>query len=331
MINMVWGTTSTAGRKPVATMPSLDPGQQQMASLLQKLLSGAVSPEDYLSGLTGFLGKAGVGPTGAMPTTPTFDIPAMPRTPAITARTAGASLLDEGGVGGALSPEVLKAFRDALSGRVSEEYFQKTVAGPATRTFREEIAPTIGEGFVGPGTFWGGAKGEAVEREGMRLAEGIAAARGQMSKEALDRQLQAALGYGEFAERAETRRGEFMAQNYRTWMSARSQDYATWSQATGKSHSDWLAARSQDYATWQRAKTEDIATYMQSYAQSHAAQADTINAILTYLQTPTMLAYQDPEYIPGAIKKAMEPKKPVTPYTGNIPGKVWLESAGGYV
>lgn len=328
----------TKKKEPVSTIPTLDPGQQQMADLLKKMLAGTQKPQDFLASMEGFLSKAGVGVTEPMPQAAAFDIPsmptaqrlnigAMPATPAITAGTAGVGLLGAGGVGGALGPDVTKALRDALSGRVSEEYFQSTVAGPATRTFREEIAPAIGEGFVGPGTFWGGAKGEAVERQGMRLAEGIAAARGQMSKEALDRQLQAALGYGEFQERAGTERAQFMAQNYQTWMSARSQDYSTWAQATGQSYDSWLKARSQDYNTWattalggytarlgaesqryatrQAGRGQDLSTYMQAYMQANPTHAETIGSILQYLNIPTLAAYQNPEYMPQAIQQAM--------------------------
>ena len=50
--------------------------------------------------------------------------------------------------------------------------------------------------------------------------------------------------------------------------------------------------------------------WMNAYIAANPNYADTIQSILTYLNTPTMLAYQDPEYIPGAIKEAM--KKPKT-------------------
>ena len=201
---------------PIATMSTLDPGQSALATQLQKMLAGVKSPEDYLSGLSGFL--EGKGPTP---------------------------------FGGPLGSEAIAALKSAMAGKVSEEYFQKTVAGPAGRAFREEIAPAIEERFVGPGTFWGGAKAESVERQGMKLADAIAAAKGGMAQEALGRSTEAALGYGELMS---------------------------------KGMSDW----------------------MQAYAAANPAYSDTIQSILTYLQTPTMLAYQDPEYIPGAIRKAMQ-------------------------
>lgn len=145
---------------------------------------------------------------------------------------------------------VQAALQRAMSGRVSEEYFQSTVAGPATRTFREDIAPTIRQGFVGPGTFWGGAQAEAVQKEGLRLTDAIAAARGEMSTRALDRAVQASLGYG-----------ELMSRNVSTWM--------------------------------------------QAYMKANPTYSETIQSIMQYLNIPTQLAYQDPEYVPSAIKKAM--------------------------
>lgn len=233
-------TATGIGQKPIATMGTLDPGQTALASQLQKMLAGVKSPQDYLSGLTGFL--EGKGPTP---------------------------------FGGPLGSEAIAALKGAMSGKVSEEYFQKTVAGPATTTFREDIAPTIAEGFVGPGTFWGGAKGEAVQKEGLRLADAIAAARGGMAQEALGRAGETALGYGELMSRGV---------------------------------SDWI----------------------QAYIAANPAYSDTIQSILTYLNTPTQLAYQDPEFIPSAIKKAMKPP-PAEPYTGNIGGKVYSQSAGRYL
>ena len=235
MINMPWtggagvstGTGfSMGGTSPIATMGTLDPNQQALAKKLREMLAGVKSPEEYLSGLTGFL-------EGKQPSP----------------------------FGGPLGSEAIKALKDAMAGKVSEEYFQKTVAGPAGRTFREEIVPTVQEQFVGPGTFWGGAKAESVEREGMRLADAIAAASGGMAQEALGRGTQAALGYGELMS---------------------------------KGMSDW----------------------MQAYAAANPAYTDTIQSILAYLNTPTMLAYQDPEYIPGAIKKAMQKPKTYKEWIG---------------
>ena len=214
------------GAKPIATMGTLDPGQQTLAKQLQKMLAGVKAPGDYLAGLTGFL-------EGKKPSP----------------------------FGGPLGSEAIAALKKAMSGQVSEEYFQKTVAGPAATTFREEIAPTIEEKFVGPGTFWGGAKAESVERQGMKLADAIASARGGMAQEALGRAGTTALGYGELMS---------------------------------KGMSDWI----------------------QAYMKANPAYSDTIQSILAYLNTPTMLAYQDPEYIPGAIKKAMQKPKTYKEWIG---------------
>jgi len=204
---------SVGGGKPISTMGTLDPNQTKLADQLKKMLSTVPSPDEYLSGLTSFLEGKGPNPFG-----------------------------------GPLSSEAIDALKTAMSGKVSDEYFRNTVAGPVARQFREEIAPTIRQGFVGPGTFWGGAQAEAVQREGMRLEDAIAAARGGMASEALQRASGAALGYGELMS---------------------------------KGVSDWL----------------------QAYMKANPAYSDTIQAILQYLNIPTQLAYQNPEYIPQAIKK----------------------------
>ena len=238
---MTWASTRQ-GESPISTIGTLDPNQSALANQLKKMLSGADQySKDYLSGLTSFLEGKGPNPFA-----------------------------------GPLGNEAVNALRTAMSGKVSNEYFRNTIAGPAARQFREEIAPTIREGFVGPGTFWSGAQGEAVQKEGMRLEDALAAARGGMANEALQRASGAALGYGELMS---------------------------------KGVSDWIEA----------------------YMAANPTASDTIQSILQYLNTPTQLAYQNPEYIPSAIKEAMKPQKPVTPYTGNVPGKVWLASAGGYV
>lgn len=219
-------------KEPIATMSTLDPGQTTLAKQLQKMLAGGTQYSgDYLSGLTGFLEGKGPSPFG-----------------------------------GPLGSEAISALKGAMSGKVSEEYFQKTVAGPAARTFREEIAPTISKEFVGPGTFWGGAKGAAVQREGLRLSDAIASARGGMAQEALGRAKEAALGYGELMS---------------------------------KGVSDWI----------------------QAYMAANPTYSDTIEGILAYLNTPTQLAYQDPEYIPSAIKKAMQPPQPPKTYKEWIGGE----------
>lgn len=201
------------GEGPVTMEPSLDPNQQALADQLSAALSSGQTPEQFLSGLTQF--------TGAQS--------------------------PFGGPGG---NEVLAAIQNALSGKVSEEYFQKTIAGPARKQWEEVGRPTVAEEFVGPGTYWGTARGQAVERGRQAVESDISATRGTMANEALGRALQAALGYG-----------GMMSQNLGNWI--------------------------------------------QAYMQAHPSQSDTIQAILQYLQTPTQIAYQNPEYIPSAIQDAM--------------------------
>ena len=183
-----------------------------------------------------------------------------------------------------LPDSIRKALESAMTGNVSEEYWKNTVAAPAMKTFTEDIAPAIREEFVGPGTFWGGARAEGVAKGASNVANILAAARGQMANEALNRASTTALGYG-----------GLLTQNLGNWMTA--------------------------------------------FMAANPSYTDTINSIISYLNTPTQLAYQNPEYIPGAIKKAMtvvnkpttqpaQPTQSATPYTGNIPGKMY--SGGRY-
>lgn len=205
-----WGTGADG---PVIMEPSLDPGQTELATQLQNMLSGIQSPQDFLSGLTQF--------------------------------TSGQNMFQ--GPGGA---DVLSALQSAMSGKIDEEAFRTSVAGPMREEWKRYGAPGVREEFVGPGTFWGTAKGQAVER-GRQAVEGdIAGERGKMAMAATDRALQAALGYG-----------GMMSQNLGTWIEA--------------------------------------------YIAANPSQADTINAILAYLQTPTQIAYQNPEYVPQAIQDAI--------------------------
>lgn len=225
---------ATAGKSPVGFVGTLDPNQQALADALSGMLSGVQSPEDFLSGLSSFV-------SGQSP----FQ-----------------------GPGGA---DVLAALQAAMSGKIDEEAFRTSVSGPMRQEWKQYGAPTAREEFAGPGTYWGTARGHAVER-GRQAVEGdISAERGKMAMDATQRALQAALGYG-----------GMMSQNLGNWIEA--------------------------------------------YIAANPSQADTIQGILQYLNTPTQLAFQDPEYIPGAIKDAMKP-----PYTGHVFGQAYLPSAGGYV
>ena len=205
-----WGTP---GASPVAMESALDPGQTALAEQLQNMLSGIKPPGDFLSGLSAYVGG---------------------QTPF-------------GGPGGS---DVLAALQRAMSGKVDEGAFGAAVSGPMRRDWEQYGAPAAREEFAGPGTFWGTARGQAVERGRMGVESDIAAERGKMAMESTQRALQAALGYG-----------GLLSQNVSNWI--------------------------------------------QAYVAANPTQADTINAILQYLQTPTQIAYQDPEYIPSAIRNAM--------------------------
>jgi Tfp pilus assembly protein PilX len=76
--------------------------------------------------------------------------------------------------------------------------------------------------------------------------------------------------------------------------------------------------------------TQNLSDWINAFAAANPSYTDTINSIISYLNTPTQLAYQNPEYIPKAIKAAMksQPAVSTTPYTGNIGGKVY--SGGRY-
>ena len=276
---MTWGA-SVSNRSPISTMGTLDKGQSALAKQLQKMLKGGTQySEDYLSGLTSFLEGKGpnpfAGPLGKE---------------AKNAMKGAMSGEAPNIFGGAVGNATQQALINAMSGKVSEDYFQNTVAGPAARAFREDIAPTIEKQFVGPGTFWGGAKGEAVQKEGMRLTDAIAAARGGMANEALNRASTTALGYGGMATQAATSAKDRAAQSA-----------LGYGQLMSKGVTDWI----------------------QAYVAANPSYSDTINSILAYLNTPTQLAFQNPEYIPPAIKEAMKPP-PAEPYTGNKWGQMYI-------
>jgi hypothetical protein len=213
--------------QPISMVGTLDPNQTALADQLKKMLTNWQSGgSSSLAGLTKFISNV---PSG-------------------------------------LPSSITSALERAMTGKVSEEYWKNTVAAPAMKTFTEDIAPAIREEFVGPGTFWGGAKAEGVAKGASNLADSLAAARGQMANEALNRASTSALGYG-----------GLLTQNLGNWMNA------------------FMAAN------------------------------------------PTYT-----EYIPGAIKKAMgtttklttrpaqpaQPTESATPYTGNVPGKMY--SGGRY-
>ena len=205
-----WGT---GGEGPVTMEPSLDPGQTALATQLQNMLSGVQSPQDFLSGISSFVGGQSpfAGPGGS---------------------------------------DILAAIQKAMKGGIDEGAFQAGIATPMRKEWQEYGAPAAREEFVGPGTYWGTARAQAVEH-GRESVEGrISEQRGQMVQQAMQDALQAALGYG-----------GLISQNLGNWI--------------------------------------------QAYLQAHPSQADTINSILAYLQTPTQIAYQNPEYIPGAIQDAM--------------------------
>ena len=211
-----FGSGGKKPEEPIAMTPSLDSNQQALADQLKKMLSGVKSPEDYLSELTTYLSSA-----------------------------------QTGGLGGPLGGATEDALRRAMSGEVSEDYWQNTIVGPATKTFERDIAPRLREESVGPGTYWGGARAENVGKGYSDLADSIAAARGKMGNVALNRAAATALGYS----------GQ-LSQNVGNWINA--------------------------------------------FMKANPSYSDTINAIMQYLNTPTQLAYQNPEYIPEAIKKAMQ-------------------------
>jgi len=210
-----WGRK--APQKPISMQSSLDTNQQVLADSLQKMLSGIQSPDDYLSGLTSFLSKA-----------------------------------QNGGIAGPLKDETESALKRAMSGEVSEDYWNDTVVNPTTKTLKRDILPGIKEASVGPGTYWGGARSENVSRGYTDLADSIAAARGSMANESLNRAATTALGYS----------GQISA-NVGNWINA--------------------------------------------FIAANPSYTDTINSILAYLNTPTQVAYQNPEYIPEAIQKVINP------------------------
>lgn len=95
----------------------------------------------------------------------------------------------------AVSGELYNALLNALQGQFPEEYFGTAVAGPLRRRFEAERAPAIREEFAGPGTFWGTARGTAVERGREHMEEDIAGARATLAYQTQRQALEAALAY----------------------------------------------------------------------------------------------------------------------------------------
>ena len=95
----------------------------------------------------------------------------------------------------AVSGDLSTALVNALKGQFPEEYFSTAIAGPLRRRFEAERAPAIREEFAGPGTFWGTARGGAVERGRGRVEEDIAGARTTLAYQTQRQSLEAALAY----------------------------------------------------------------------------------------------------------------------------------------
>jgi len=95
----------------------------------------------------------------------------------------------------AVSGDLSTALVNALKGQFPEEYFSTAISGPLRRRFEAERAPAIREEFAGPGTFWGTARGQAVERGRERTEEDIASARATLAYQTQQQALQAALAY----------------------------------------------------------------------------------------------------------------------------------------
>lgn len=95
----------------------------------------------------------------------------------------------------AVSGDLSTALVNALKGQFPEEYFSEAVSGPLRRRFEAERAPAIREEFAGPGTFWGTARGTAVERGREYMEQDVAGARATLAHQTQQQALQAALAY----------------------------------------------------------------------------------------------------------------------------------------
>ena len=95
----------------------------------------------------------------------------------------------------AVSEDLSNALVNALKGQFPEDYFSTAVSGPLRRRFEAERAPAIREEFGGPGTYWGTARGQAVERGRAGMEENIAGARSTLAYQTQLQALQAALAY----------------------------------------------------------------------------------------------------------------------------------------
>lgn len=95
----------------------------------------------------------------------------------------------------AVSGDLSTALINALKGQFPEEYFSEAVSGPLRRRFEAERAPAIREEFAGPGTYWGTARGTAVERGREHMEQDISGARATLAHQTQQQALQAALAY----------------------------------------------------------------------------------------------------------------------------------------
>lgn len=128
-----------------------------------------------------------------------------------------------------LDSRTLSVLKEALEGtpsynlspEITKERFEKTVRNPLLRTFDEEIAPRISEGFAGRGATFSSRRGDANRKalEGLQanMASELAdmnyrnqALRAQLAESATERQL-ASVGMGQqFAGRNLARAGALM-------------------------------------------------------------------------------------------------------------------------
>lgn len=94
-----------------------------------------------------------------------------------------------------VSDELFNSIVTALQGQFPEEYFQSSIAGPMRTEFEEDIAPAVRQEFVGPGTYWGGARASEVTSKRGKMETDISARRTELAYQTRLQALQSALTY----------------------------------------------------------------------------------------------------------------------------------------
>lgn len=68
-----------------------------------------------------------------------------------------------------------------INPETTENFFRKSIYDPSLRDFREDVLPGIEEAYVGPGTYWGSARADAVREASEGFASDMAGKRAELA------------------------------------------------------------------------------------------------------------------------------------------------------